>query len=85
MGVVDIIIIVFILVFAFKGTINGFITEAQLIEMLRMQLGIDFIDLTKVNIDPEVVNVLPKNIAKKHGIIPVRIEKDVLYLSPQIN
>lgn len=28
MGVVDIIIIVFILVFAFKGTINGFITEA---------------------------------------------------------
>lgn len=60
---------------------NGFITEAQLIEMLRMQLGIDFIDLTKVNIDPEVVNVLPKNIAKKHGIIPVRIEKDVLYLA----
>ena len=28
MGIVDIIIIVFILVFAFKGTINGFITEA---------------------------------------------------------
>lgn len=28
MGVVDIVIIVFILVFAFKGTINGFITEA---------------------------------------------------------
>ncbi|HIZ88974.1 MAG TPA: CvpA family protein [Candidatus Mucispirillum faecigallinarum] len=28
MGVVDVIIIVFILVFAFKGTINGFITEA---------------------------------------------------------
>ena len=28
MGVVDVILIVFILVFAFKGTINGFITEA---------------------------------------------------------
>lgn len=27
MGIVDIIIIVFILVFAFKGTINGFITS----------------------------------------------------------
>ena len=60
---------------------NGFITEAQLIEMLRMQLGIDFIDLTKINIDPEVVNILPKNIAKKHNVIPVRIEKDVLYLA----
>lgn len=60
---------------------NGFITEAQLIEMLRIQLGIDFIDLTKTTIDPEVVSVLPKNTAKKHGIIPVRIEKDVLYLA----
>ena len=28
MGVVDVVLIVFILVFAFKGTINGFITEA---------------------------------------------------------
>lgn len=60
---------------------NGFITEAQLIEMLRVQLGIDFIDLTKVTIDPEMVNVLPKNIAQKQGIIPVRMEKDLLYLA----
>ena len=60
---------------------NGFITEAQLIEMLRMQLGIDFIDLTKININPEVVNILPKNTARKYGIIPVRIEKDVLYIA----
>ena len=60
---------------------NGFITEGQLIEMLRMQLGIEFIDLTKVTFDPEVVNVLSKNLAKKHGIIPVRVEKDILYLA----
>ena len=60
---------------------NGFITEAQLIDALCIQLGIDFIDLTKVKIDPEVVNILPKNIAKKHGIIPVRMEKDILYLA----
>lgn len=60
---------------------HGFITEAQLIDMLRMQLGIDFIDVTKVTIDPELVNILPKNIAKKHGIIPIRLEKDMLYLA----
>lgn len=60
---------------------HGFITEAQLIEMLRMQLGIDFIDLTKININPEVVNVLPKNTARKYGIIPIRIEKDTLYIA----
>lgn len=60
---------------------NGFITEAQLIDMLRMQLGIDFIDLAKINIDPEMVNILPKDIAKKNEIIPVRMERDVLYLA----
>ncbi len=60
---------------------NKFITEAQLIEMLRAQLGIDFIDLAETNIDPEMVNLLPKNIAQKNGIIPVRVVGDVLYLA----
>ena len=62
---------------------NGFITEAQLIDMLRVQLGIDFIDLTEVNIPPEMVDILPKNIAKKNDIIPVKLEGDVLYLAMQ--
>lgn len=58
-----------------------FITEGQLIDALRMQLGIEFIDLTKINIDPSMVDILPKNIAKKHGIIPVRVENDLMYLA----
>lgn len=60
---------------------NGFITEAQLIEALRMQLGIDFIDLTSVVIPASMVEQLPKNIAKKHGVVPVKLEKDRLYLA----
>ena len=60
---------------------NGFITEAQLIEALRMQLGIDFIDLSKVTISPEMAWLIPKNIARKHGIVPVRVVKDTLYLA----
>ena len=60
---------------------HGFITESQLIEALRMQLGIDFIDLTKVTIAPEMVDQVPKNIAKKHGVVPVKVVKDTLYLA----
>ena len=60
---------------------NGFITEAQLIEALRMQLGIDFIDLSSTNIPAEMVEQLPKNIAKKNGVVPVRLDKDRLYLA----
>ncbi|NLD20516.1 MAG: Flp pilus assembly complex ATPase component TadA [Clostridiales bacterium] len=60
---------------------NGFITEAQLVEALRMQLGIDFIDLSKITVPPEMVEYIPKNMAKKHGIIPVKAVNDTLYLA----
>ncbi|MDD3277256.1 MAG: GspE/PulE family protein [Lachnospiraceae bacterium] len=60
---------------------NNFITEAQLIEALRLQLGIDFIDLSSYSINPEMVEELPKNIARKYGVVPVRVEKDNLYLA----
>ena len=58
-----------------------FITETQLIETLRMQLGIDFIDLNKAKIDPSMVNLVPKAIAKKERVVPVRLDRDTLYLA----
>lgn len=60
---------------------GGFITEGQLIDALRMQLGIEFVDLTKTVIQPEMVDQIPKNMAKKYGVIPVKLEKDHLYLA----
>lgn len=60
---------------------NGFITESQLIETLRMQLGIDFIDLTKTTIDPEMSSYIPKSIAKKESIVPVKVIRDTLFIA----
>ncbi len=60
---------------------NGIITENQLIEALQMQLGIDFVDLTKVNIPTELAQLLPKNIAKQYQVVPVKVVKDELYLA----
>ena len=60
---------------------NGIITEQQLIEALQMQLGIEFIDLTKVNIPTELAQVVPKNIAKQYTVVPIRAVKDELYLA----
>lgn len=60
---------------------NGIITEGQLIEALQMQLGIEYIDLTKINIPTELAQVLPKNIAKQYQVVPVRVVKDELYLA----
>ena len=60
---------------------HGFISEKQLIEALELQLGVEFVDLSKTAIAPEVARLLPKNIAKRHGVVPVRAVKDELYLA----
>lgn len=38
---------------------NGFITEAQLIDALRVQLGVDFVDLTAISIPVELAQYVP--------------------------
>lgn len=60
---------------------NGFITESDLIEALQMQLGIEYIDLNKINIPTELAQVVPKNIAKQYSVVPVRVFRDELYLA----
>ena len=60
---------------------NNIISEEEFIQALQMQLGIEFIDLTKVNIPTELAQMLPKNIAKQHQVVPVRAVKDELYLA----
>lgn len=57
------------------------ITDAQLIEALRIQLGIDHIDLTKVDIAADMTHYVPKNLAKEMGVVPVRLQNDQLVLA----
>lgn len=60
---------------------EGIITEAELIEALRLQLGIEYIDLSKTTIPISMAQVVPKNIAKQFQVVPVRMERDELYLA----
>ena len=60
---------------------NGFITEKNLIEALKIQLGIEFIDLTKVTLPVELAKYVPKNIAKRYCVVPVKVVADTLYLA----
>ncbi len=60
---------------------SGMIREDQLIETLQMQLGVEFIDLNNTAIPPEMASILPKNIAKKHMVIPVKVLHNDLYLA----
>ena len=60
---------------------HGFITEKQLIDTLMSQLGVEFIDLNGYNISSEMAQILPKNIAKKHGVVPIRMTRTDIHIA----
>ncbi len=60
---------------------EGIISEQHLIETLELQLGIDFIDLSKVHIPIDLAQLVPKSIARRHSVVPVKLVKDELVLA----
>ncbi len=60
---------------------KGYIRQQQLFDALQRQLGVDFIDLTSMTPDAELARVLPRTIAKKHNIVPVRGDSNTLYIA----
>ena len=49
----------------------GFIEESELTSFLSKQYGVPSINLKEFDIDPEVVKLVPKDVAEKHQCIPV--------------
>lgn len=60
---------------------HGFITERQLIDTLMSQLGVEFVDLNTYAIPPEMAQLLPKNLAKKHMVVPVKATRSEVWLA----
>lgn len=50
---------------------KGYIAEQQLLEVLEFILGIPQVQISRLNIDPEVVKLLPGNIIHKHKVLPI--------------
>ncbi|NTU89209.1 MAG: type II/IV secretion system protein [Actinobacteria bacterium] len=57
------------------------ISEMQLIKALQVQLGVDFVDLSTLNIPSDMVTILPKNLARKYQIVPIKVVGEDLYLA----
>ncbi|MCU9614024.1 ATPase, T2SS/T4P/T4SS family [Caldibacillus lycopersici] len=60
---------------------EGYITEHQLIEVLEFQLGIPHISIHQYSIEPEAIQVVPKELAKRHFLMPIRIDKNRLLVA----
>ena len=61
----------------------GYVTEEQLVHALATQLGLDTIDLAKVDVPPEALSLLPVDACERYGVFPVRVDRDrrVLWLA----
>jgi type IV pilus assembly protein PilB len=60
---------------------KGFITEQQLIEVLEFQLGIPHITLYRYPFDPSLFSLVPKEMAKRRLIIPLKKEGEKLLVA----
>ncbi len=60
---------------------ENFLTEQQLIEVLEFQLGIPHISLNQFSISPELLQLIPAELAKRTNIMPIRKEKNKLFIA----
>lgn len=49
----------------------GFIKEAELTSFLSKQYGVPSIDLSSFEIQPEIIRLIPKEVAERHMVVPV--------------
>lgn len=60
---------------------RGYITEQQLIEVLEFQLGIPHVSLYRYPFDPKLFHIVPKEIAKRKLIIPLKKDGEKLFIA----
>jgi type IV pilus assembly protein PilB len=60
---------------------RGYITEQQLMQELSVQLRIPHISLYQYSFDTRLFNLVPKEVAKRNNLIPIKKEGDKLYVA----
>lgn len=62
-----------------KALVNlGFVTEQDIINVLEFQLGISQVELYDMNLDPEVVKLVPENLVRRHKVMPIKRAPNLL-------
>jgi len=60
---------------------EGFVAQQTVYKMLERQLGVKYIDLAAVELNRDLIRLIPLNMAKKYNIVPVSAQEDTLYLA----
>ena len=57
---------------------EGYLDTKFLYEFLQKQMGVEFIDLEAIEIEENIINLVTRNIARMHKLIPVKISSGSL-------
>jgi len=60
---------------------ENLLTEQQMIEVLEFQLGIPHVHLSQIPIEPEVLKLIPEELAKRVHVMPISRERNKLYVA----
>lgn len=60
---------------------RGFSTEAQLLSTLSAQVGVPGVELSRLVLPLRFLDVVPEQIAKKHDVLPVRVDSERVFLA----
>ncbi|WP_298470291.1 GspE/PulE family protein [uncultured Psychrobacillus sp.] len=60
---------------------ENLLTEQQLIEVLEFQLGIPHVNLNQYSIEPELIQLVPKELAKRTYIMPLKKDRNKLLIA----
>ena len=60
---------------------KGFISDEKMTEILALNMGFPRVNLSKLYISPDVIKIVPKYLAEKHIVLPIRVEGNLLMLA----
>ena len=55
---------------------HGYVTDEMIAKALHVQLGLGFIDLRGVKIPPEIINLVPGSVLRKHSVLPIGYDEN---------
>lgn len=60
---------------------NNIVSPENIAKTLAVQLEVDYVDLSKISIPPNLSDIVQRNTAKKNHLVPVQKQGDVLFVA----
>ncbi|HEX9774953.1 MAG TPA: ATPase, T2SS/T4P/T4SS family [Actinomycetota bacterium] len=60
---------------------RGMVDESALVRALATQIGLNFVDLEEIQVDPSAASLIPADVAKRYMAIPIAFEEESLVVA----